>query len=438
MFDSQRRTLICDIISSKYRGKCKEGDTVYICGWVQLVREMGGVNFLVVQDRSAKIQVVSHDTITSPAYSIVEIDGSCVFNKKAPEGIEIHAHDVRVISKPNASLPLGLHQTLSAYSVESLLNHRLFSLRNTQALGIFRVQSHILSAFESCMREAEFTEIKTSKLIQSGTEGGTGLFEVSYFDKPVYLTQSPQFYKQAAVASGLERVFEIGTAYRAEKHDTNRHLNEYVSLDVEMGFIDDEHTLMDLECYILDKICTHLSTHCRQDLALFNVSLPHSDAINAIPRISYEQAKSLIEAHTKQPAFDLNPAGEHTLCQWALKKHGIASVFVYGFPRRKRPFYTMPEAGNSRRTRSFDLLYEGIEITTGGLRIHDYVQLQETIQRFNLSEESLKEYLTIFELGAPPHGGFAIGLERLTQKILGLETVKLASMFPRDRQRTSP
>ncbi|MCG8481294.1 MAG: aspartate--tRNA(Asn) ligase, partial [Spirochaetales bacterium] len=273
------------------------------------------------------------------------------------------------------------------------------------------------------------------KIISSGTEGGTGLFSVDYFGERVYLAQSPQFYKQAMVASGLERVFEIGAAYRAEKHDTPRHLNEYVSLDVEMGFIESESELMDLEVGLLSHIFSRVAADHGDILAEFGATVPSGDEMARTPRIGHDEAKAIIKERTGKTAFEINPEGERVLCDWAAEAHGVEAVFVFGFPRKKRPFYTYPEG---RGTRSFDLIFRGLEITTGGQRIHDYRMLTETLPKFGLTEEGLGDYCTIFKYGCPPHGGFAIGLERITQKILGLRNVKEASLFPRDRKRVRP
>ena len=285
------------------------------------------------------------------------------------------------------------------------------------------------------MRSEGFTEIKTSKLIGTGTEGGTGLFSVDYFDTKVFLAQSPQFYKQAMISSGLERVFEIGCAYRAEKHDTPRHLNEYVSLDVEMAFIDSEKDLIDLEKRILKTLFREINERNREQLEAWNASVPDPSEVDSIPTVSYDDAKAVISRETGKRTFDINPEGERVLCDWALGEHGIEAVFVNDFPRKARPFYAYP-AG--QKTMSFDLLFRGLEITTGGRRINEYGMMLESLPKFGLTPESLSDYIQIFKYGCPPHGGFAVGLERLTQKILGLSNVKEASLFPRDRKRVRP
>ncbi|MFW5976275.1 MAG: amino acid--tRNA ligase-related protein, partial [Alkalispirochaetaceae bacterium] len=237
------------------------------------------------------------------------------------------------------------------------------------------------------------------------------------------------------VASGLERVFEIGAAYRAEKHDTPRHLNEYVSLDVEMGFIESETELMELEVGILSHIFAGVQSKHADILEEYGSSVPTPETMEKTPRISHDEAKEILGKRLGKRIFEINPEGERELCGWAREEHGVEAVFVYGFPRKKRPFYTYPDG---LKTRSFDLLFRGLEITTGGKRINEYEMLIETLPKFGLTEEGLGDYCKIFKHGCPPHGGFAIGLERLTQKILGLQNVKEASLFPRDRKRVKP
>jgi nondiscriminating aspartyl-tRNA synthetase len=312
----------------------------------------------------------------------------------------------------------------------------MISLRNPAILSIFRVQSTILRCFAAHLRSEGFTEIKTSKLIGTGTEGGTGLFPVEYFDTRVFLTQSPQLYKQAMVASGLERVFEIGPAYRAEKHDTPRHINEFVSLDVEIAFIESEQDLMDLETRILETIFAGLRETNAAELAAWKATVPDPGRTAAIPRVSHDEAREIVSRDTGKKIYEITPEGERTLCDWAMRTAGIEAAFVYAYPRKSRPFYTHPAEDN--KTRAFDLLFRGLEVTSGGMRINGYDLLVENARAFGLDPSGLADYLSIFKYGCPPHGGFAIGLERLTQKVLGLANVKEASLFPRDRKRTRP
>lgn len=408
---------------------------VQVCGWIHRIRELGGISFVLIRDRSGVVQTVFEGKAPATVESVVCITGPVKANEKAPGGYEVQAAKTEVLAEAAGDLPIPVNQDLEGTSLDAILDNRMISLRNIRIRDAFRIQSGIIKYFSDYLRSLDFVEIKTSKLIGTGTEGGTGLFSVEYFDDKVFLAQSPQFYKQAMVASGLERVFEVAPAYRAEKHDTPRHLNEYVSLDVEMGFIESEDDLMDLEVGILQAVFAGLQADHGDILEAFDAKLPSSEALAATPRIDHDEAKEIISKRGGKKVFEINPEGERILSEWAAEEHGVDAVFVYGFPRRKRPFYTYP-AGN--KTMSFDLLFRGLEITTGGRRINEYKMLQEALPKFGLTEEALADYVSIFKYGCPPHGGFAIGLERLTQKVLGLANVKEASLFPRDRRRTRP
>jgi nondiscriminating aspartyl-tRNA synthetase len=412
------------------------GQEVVVCGWVHRIRDLGKVSFVLLRDRSGIVQLVFDSKPDVTLETVVRVEGTAAANEKAPGGAEVRVRSMDILSAAAPDLPIPVNQDPDKLSLEAILDNRMISLRNPQILSIFKVQSTILKAFSQHMRSEGFTEIKTSKLIGTGTEGGTGLFAVAYFDSRVYLTQSPQLYKQAMVASGLERVFEIGTAYRAEKHDTPRHINEFVSLDVEMAFIENEQDLMDLETRILSSIFTALRDENGKDVEAWKAGVPDPSACGKIPRVSYEEAREIVAKETGKKAYEITPEGERTLCDWAMKTADIEAVFVYAYPRKSRPFYTFPMENN--KTRAFDLLFRGLEITSGGMRINRYEMLVENAKTFGLDPEGLSDYLSIFKYGCPPHGGFAIGLERLTQKVLNLASVKEASLFPRDRKRTRP
>lgn len=412
-----------------------EGERITVSGWVHRIRELGAVNFVLLRDRSGIMQLVFNEVPSFTLESVLEARGTVQRSDKAPGGFELLVDEFRVLAAAVSDIGFPVNQDPGKAGLDALLDNRIISLRNPKVLNIFRLQSDIIRFFQDYLRGEDFTEIKTSKLISSGTEGGTGLFEVSYFDSKVFLAQSPQFYKQAMIASGLERVFEVAPAYRAEKHDTPRHLNEYVSLDVEMAYITDEHDLMDLECSILEAVFAGLRRDDAHILEEYGAALPAPEAIHTTPRISHDQARDIISKRSGKKVFEINPEGERLLCEWAGEEHGIDAVFIHSFPRRKRPFYTYPDG---QKTRSFDLIFRGLEITTGGRRINEYNMMLETLPAFGLTEKGLGGYVDIFKYGCPPHGGFAIGLERLTQKILGLSNVKEASLFPRDRKRVKP
>lgn len=413
------------------------GKTVSLSGWVHRTRDLGGVFFIILRDRSGMVQLVLDSKTELTNETVITVKGKATASEKAPGGVEVHVKpaDITVLAPADPNLPIPVNGDPKNINLDAILDNRIISLRIPKIRSIFSLQAGILEYFAEHMRSEDFTEVKTSKLIGTGTEGGTNLFQVEYFDTKVYLAQSPQFYKQTMISSGMERVFEIGAAYRAEKHDTPRHLNEYISLDIEMAFIESEHDLMDIEQRILKTIFKRVKEKKADVLELWNATVPEPELVDKIPRISHDGARDIISKQTGKKAFDINPEGERVLCDWALKEHGIDAVFVNAFPRKKRPFYTYPL---EQKTMSFDLLFRGLEITTGGRRINEYAMLLEALPKFGLTEEGLGDYMHIFKYGCPPHGGFAIGLERLTQQILGLSNVKEASLFPRDRKRVKP
>jgi nondiscriminating aspartyl-tRNA synthetase len=387
------------------------GGEVTLCGWVHRVRDLGKVSFVVLRDRTGMAQLVFDAKPDVTLESVIRVTGEAAANEKAPGGFEVRVASLEVLSAAALELPFPVNQDPGKTSLESILDNRMISLRNPAILSVFRVQSTILKAFASHLRGEGFSEIKTSKLIGTGTEGGTGLFAVDYFDTKVYLTQSPQLYKQAMIASGLERVFEIGPAYRAEKHDTPRHINEFVSLDVEMAFIESEQELMDLETRILSSIFTAIREENGRDLEAWKASVPDPALCAKIPRVSHDEAKEIVSKATGKKVYEITPEGERALCEWAAKEDGIEAAFV---------------------------LFRGLEVTSGGMRINRYDELVESAKAFGLDPSGLSDYFSIFRYGCPPHGGFAIGLERLTQKVMGLASVKEATLFPRDRKRTRP
>ncbi|MDR2731187.1 MAG: aspartate--tRNA(Asn) ligase [Treponema sp.] len=417
---------------------------IEIMGWVHRIRDMGGVNFIILRDRSGLCQLVLNEKAGFHPESVIRAKGVPVLDEKAPLGAELRVNSIEVLSPSRADLPFQVNADISKTGLESILDNRTLSLRNLKIRSIFKVQATIIEAFGAYLRGQDFTEIKTSKLVNSATEGGAGLFEVEYFDRKLCLAQSPQAYKETMVAAGLERVFEIAPAYRAEKHDTPRHLNEYVSLDVEMGFIESELELIELERGLLTYIFEQVAYKNSEDLAAWDARVPAAAQVALSPVVPYDEALQLANDEAARNAgnnkaariFDINPEAERLICEWSAREKGSDIVFVNEFPRRYRPFYTYPKG--TAGTMSFDALFRGLEITTGGRRQDNYEELLEILPRFGLKEENMRGYLTIFKYGAPPHGGFAIGCERLTQKILGLANVKEASLFPRDRKRFEP
>ncbi len=415
------------------------GEEIELCGWVHRLRELGGLTFIILRDRSGLAQLVMEEKLELGLEYVVTAAGIVESNHKAPGGFELKVKRLNILAAAEKDLPFQINSDPAKTSLDIILDKRVLSLRNPKIRAIFYIQSTIIEAFSSFLRAKDFTEIKTSKLIASGTEGGTGLFELEYFDKKLYLAQSPQFYKQTMVASGMERVFEVAHAYRAEKHDTPRHLNEYVSMDLEMAFIDSELDLIELEKELLAYIFEELRQKQEAGLVLWNAVLPKPESIAKAPIISHDEALEVAVMEAGQGSkkqYEISPETERLVCAWAARETGSELVFINDFPRRQRPFYAYPQSSGS--TMSFDAIFRGLEITTGGRRQENYKALLESLPRFGLNAEELSGYLDVFKYGCPPHGGFAIGCERLTQKILGLGNVKEASLFPRDRKRVSP
>jgi len=347
---------------------------------------------------------------------------------------------LRIISQPVEPPPIAINSKdiYSTARLDTLLKHRAISLRNPEIRAIFKVQAEITAAFRNFCIQQDFTEISTPKIVSCATEGGSELFPVQYFEQKAYLAQSPQLYKQMMVGSGMERVFEVGKAYRAESHNTARHINEFVSLDYEMGFIEDEQDVIQMEVELLKHTFRHVRETCADELEMYNVSAPE---ITEIPQIRLAEAKEKMrQLHGISDGVegDLTPDEERKLCEYTYREYGSELVYVTYYPRSKRPAYAMPDNEDPNLTRSFDLLFRGLEVTTGGQRIHQYDLLVESLQNRGLDIADFESYLEAFKYGMPPHGGLAIGAERLTMKLLKLKNIREACLFPRDRTRLEP
>jgi nondiscriminating aspartyl-tRNA synthetase len=417
------------------------GKEVHLRGYVDAIRRLGGITFVVLRDRKGTTQIVSDtsgvDLSKLTRYDIVYLDGFVREESRAPGGYEVVAKSVTVISSPKEPYPLSV-MPKSQERLETLLEYRPISLRNPKIRDIFIFQQSLAQAFRNYLLSQDFTEIFTPKIVPQVAESGAELFPVKYFENDAFLTQSPQFYKQMMVGSGLERVFEIGHVYRAEEHSTTRHLNEYVSMDLETGFIDSFQDLMDLEESMLKYMFGEVCSKHKDILERFNVKAPQFDSI---PRVPLLEMKARLQKEYKkrfEEGKDIDPEGEKLATRYVQEHNGSDIVFLTHYPKKNRPFYAMPNRENPELTDSFDLIFRGIEITTGGQRIHDYDQLLSNMIAAGVNPEKCAGYLMAFKYGMPPHGGMGIGLERLTMTLLGLQNVREASLFPRDRTRYSP
>lgn len=419
------------------------GEIVRLAGWIHALRTFREVKFLILRDRGGLAQAVVDpgadiDVAGLGKEYTVELEGKVVPDPRAPLGVEVHVRALRVLSRAEEP-PLEINRPaqMAKTHLDKILDYRPISLRAPEIRAIFEVQSELVHAFGEYLRSQGFTEVKTSKIVATGTEGGANVFEIDYFGTPAFLAQSPQFYKQIMVGSGLERVFEVGPVYRAEKHETARHVNEYTSLDYEMGFIQDEQDVIAMQVRLLRHMMEAVRKRCTRQIELLGARVPEIG--EAVPQISFAEALERIESEGHRgPPGDLDPEGERRLCAWAEREFGSELLYIVGFPLAKRPMYTNWRDEDPSVSRSFDLLFRGLEVTTGSQRIHVYETLVEKMKERGLDPAQYDYYLSAFRHGMPPHGGLAIGLERLTMKLLDVPNVKLATLFPRDRHRLMP
>jgi nondiscriminating aspartyl-tRNA synthetase len=421
------------------------GEQVRLAGWLHTLRRMGGINFLVLRDVRGTAQIVIDTPEALAALdgllpeTVLSIEGAVVAEPQAPGGMEVRSPIIEVLSPVREAAPIGLNKPVLKTSLPVFLDHAVIGLRHPQKRALFRLSAGIMAGYRATLNGLGFTEIQTPKLVASATEGGANVFAVKYFERTAYLAQSPQFYKQIMVGV-FERVYEVGPVFRAEPHDTIRHINEYVSLDLEMGFIRNHLDVMAVLTQVVAGIIGHLKTAYAPELALLDVNLPAVPA--QIPAIYFPEAQELIlqrwgEDCRGEP--DLAPQHERWLGEWAQKEHGSDFLFVVGYPMEKRPFYTHPNPADPRYSNSFDLLFRGTELVTGGQRLHLYQDYLDAAARKGYKDlAAFETYLETFKFGMPPHGGFAIGLERFIMQLLGLDNIRLATLFPRDLNRLAP
>ena len=423
--------------------KAEEGTKIILEGAVHSVRDMGEIAFVILRKREGLIQTVWEEGKTDMELSeiregdYIHVTGQIKDEERAPHGKEVRLSTIRHLSHVSCPLPLPIDKWKLNTSLEAKLDRRSLSLRNIRERARFRIQEGIVRGFRDFLYEQGFTEIHTPKIGAKSAEGGANMFRLSYFHRPAVLQQSPQLYKQMMVGV-FDRVFETGPVFRAEKHNTRRHLNEYTSLDFEMGYI---HSFLDIcamETGLLQYTMNLLEKEYSKELQLLNITLPD---VEKIPYVRFDEAKRLVSEKYNRKIrnpFDLEPEEEELIGKYFKEEYNADFVFVTHYPSKKRPFYAMDDPEDTRYTLSFDLLYHGLEITTGGQRIHDLSMLEEKIQEKGMTEEGLEQYLDAFRFGMPPHGGLGIGLERLTMQLLGEDNVREACLFPRDMSRLEP
>lgn len=419
------------------------GETVTVNGAVHNLRDMGEVVFVILRKKEGLVQCVleaselEEEAKTLREGACIAIEGTLEEERRAPMGVEIHIKKITFLSMPTGPMPVPVGKWKLNTSLETKLSLRPVTLRNIRERAKFKIQEGIVRGFRDFLYQEGFTEVRTPKLGARGAEGGSNLFRLDYFGKKAVLAQSPQFYKQMLVGV-YDRVFETGPVFRAEKHNTKRHLNEYTSLDFEMGYISGFEDIMAMETGFLKYTMEFLKKEYAKELKILDVNLPE---IKEIPAVRFDRAKELVSQKYNRPIrnpYDLEPEEEHLIGQYFKEEYDSDFVFVTHYPSQKRPFYAMDDPADEKVTLSFDLLFKGMEITTGGQRIHDYTMLLEKIEKRKMTPEGMEAYLLAFQCGMPPHGGLGIGLERLTMQLLGEENVRETTMFPRDLSRLEP
>ena len=420
------------------------GERVTLAGWLHQLRALGKINFVLVRDGYGIAQAMTQDARALSSLhnlqneTVIQVQGTVVTEPQAPGGVELHDIAVQVVTPVAETLPFPINKPVIPATLDTFLDHATVALRHPHRRALLRVAAGIMAAFREFLNAEGFTEIQSPKLVASATESGANVFSVDYFGQQAFLAQSPQFYKQIMVGV-FGRVYEVGPVFRAEPHDTARHVNEYVSMDAEFGFIENHFTVMALLNRLIRHIIARVNERNAAELALTHSQLPVIP--EKIPHLHFRDAQQYIfERHGEdcRGEPDLAPQHERWIGAWARETHGSDFVFVTGYPMVKRPFYTHPDAADPKYSNSFDLLFRGTELVTGGQRLHQYEDYLAALARAKFPREPFEYYLEPMKFGMPPHGGFAIGLERFVTQLCGLTNVREATLFPRDLHRLTP
>ena len=410
----------------------RTGERVRVAGWLHNRRELSRVTFLVLRDRTGLIQVVVGEPELRARVArllpetVLELEGLASASAQAPDGVEIHDPQPRVLSEPAEAPPIELRRPELKEALPTILDHAAVALRHPLLRAAHEASAAAVAGYRAALDALGFVEIHTPKLVAGATESGADVFSVDYFGREAFLAQSPQLYKQIMVGV-FERVYEVGPVFRAEPHDTVRHLAQYVSLDAELGFVDDHRTVMGVARAAVAGMAAGVRERTRLDVP----QVPQE-----IPWLDFPEALRIAGADSGEP--DLAPADERALGEWARDEHGSDFVFVVGYPMAKRPFYTHPDPERPHLSRSFDLLFRGLEVITGGQRLHRYDDYLAALEARGLAADPYDGYLQAFRYGMPPHGGFALGLERWTAQLTGARNVRETTLFPRDLHRLTP
>jgi nondiscriminating aspartyl-tRNA synthetase len=409
------------------------GKRVRLAGWLQHRRRLSHLTFALLRDRAGLAQIVVEESDALAQVrgllpeNVVEVEGLAVASEQAPGGVEVHEPSFHVLAAPAEAPPIELRRPVLKEHLPTILDHAAVALRHPRERAKFRIAAASVAGFRAALDALGFTEVQTPKIVAVATETGANLFELDYFGRPAYLAQSPQLYKQTLVGV-FERVYEVGPAFRAEPHDTARHLAEYVSLDAEAGFVGDHREVMTFAREAVAGMIGGIRDRAAESLELLAIELP--EVPPEIPVVHF--------ADTGVEDADLAPADERRLGEWAKREFDSDFLFVVGYPLEKRPFYTHPDPERPGFSRGFDLIFRGMELITGGQRLHRYDDYLAALTARGESPAAYAGYLEAFRYGMPPHGGFAIGLERWTAQIVGARNIRETTLFPRDLHRLTP
>ena len=431
-----QRTLVKDTLT-------QVGQMVLLKGWVATKRDHGKLTFVELRDRTGRVQCVGFQkmgelTVESPVQIIgtVKERPAKMVNAELTTGtVEVDVSEYQVLATPAGVLPFDMGKAELDVELPTLLDHRPITLRHPKVQAIFKVQAVIIDSFREFLKSQDFMEFQAPVITPAVAEGGSEVFEVNYFDKKAYLTQSPQLYKQI-VMSAFERVFSVNKVFRAEPSVTSRHITEIVSLDAEMGFIESWTDVKDMAEELIKYIFAQVQEKCAAELKLFDVALPATVA--KTPTMSLREAQEKIFQKTGRDVRkekDLNPEDERTICALVKEETGSDLVFIFGYPTKKKPFYVYPNPKDPEYNEGMDLLCRGVELLSGGRRVNDYQQLTQHVKEWGMDPEKIKLFMEAFKYGVPPEGGFAFGAERITMQVLGLKNIREAVMFPRDMER---
>jgi len=427
--------------------KITSGQKITLAGWVHEVRDLGGICFVVLRDREGKAQVtlvkkkVEKELLDTARRlvreSVVTVTGSVKFEEKAPNGYELLPDEITVLNLADSPLPMDTTGKVEA-ELDTRLDSRFIDLRRAETTAIFRIRHQALQAIREYFVKHNFIETATPKVVATATEGGTALFPITYFDREAFLNQSPQLFKQILMSGGFDRVFEIGPIFRAEEHDTRRHLNEATSIDVEVSFAD-HFDVMEILENLVSYIYSHVIENCQYSLEVLGVELK----VPKIPflKLTYDEVIKIINAQPGEKMHwkdDIGTLGEHIVGEYVYETTGESHYFIIDWPTEIKPFYAMPHEDRPELSKSFDMMHRTMELSSGAQRIHIPYLLKSRIESQGMNPDNFEFYLKAFEYGMPPHAGWGLGCERFVMTMLGTDNIRDTVLFPRDRRRLSP